>query len=109
MKVGKPDRTNRTARIKSGYKAEAQQTASPPAAPIPVSASVLGIPEAEVTPRVRDAIMTLMHEVDRLRREVEQMRERVEDLAKAADQDVLLPILNRRAFVREVSRFVAFA
>jgi len=109
MKVGKTDRTNRTGRIKSGYKADAQKTAASPTAAISVSASVLGIPEAEFTPRVRDAIMTLMHEVDRLRREVEQMRERVEDLAKAADQDVLLPILNRRAFVREVSRFVAFA
>jgi diguanylate cyclase (GGDEF)-like protein len=76
---------------------------------VAATASVLGIPEAEFTPRVRDAIMTLMHEVDRLRREVEQTRARLEDLAKAADQDMLLPILNRRAFVREVSRFIAFS
>ena len=34
------------------------------------SASVLGIPENEFTPRVRDAIMSLMGEVDTLRREM---------------------------------------
>jgi diguanylate cyclase (GGDEF)-like protein len=73
------------------------------------SASVLGIPEVEFTPRVRDAIMTLMHEVDRLRREVEQARGKLQDMARTADQDMLLPILNRRAFVREITRFTAFA
>ena len=32
--------------------------------------TVLGIPEDEFTPRVRDAIMTLMGEIDQLRREI---------------------------------------
>jgi diguanylate cyclase (GGDEF)-like protein len=50
-----------------------------------------------------------MHEVDRLRREVEQARAKLEDMARTADQDMLLPILNRRAFVREIARFTAFA
>jgi diguanylate cyclase (GGDEF)-like protein len=108
MKVGKTDRPNRTGRVRGGYKAVAKDAASP-VIPVAATASVLGIPEAEFTPRVRDAIMTLMHEVDRLRREVEQTRARLEDLAKTADQDMLLPILNRRAFVREVSRYAAFA
>ena len=70
---------------------------------------MLGIPEAEFTPRVRDAIMTLMHEVDRLRKEVEHARAKLDDMARTADQDMLLPILNRRAFVREITRFTAFA
>ena len=109
MKVGKTDRTNRTGRVKSGYKADGRKAAALSVEAPSATASVLGIPEAEFTPRVRDAIMTLMHEVDRLRREVEQTRARLEDLAKAADQDMLLPVLNRRAFVREVSRFTAFA
>lgn len=109
MKVGKTDRTSRATRVKGGYKAAGRKDAAPSIAPVSVSASVLGIPEAEFTPRVRDAIVTLMHEVDRLRREVEQTRSRLQDLAKAADEDMLLPILNRRAFIREVSRFIAFA
>jgi diguanylate cyclase (GGDEF)-like protein len=112
MKVGKTDRTNRTSRVKGAYKAAPAERAASPVTPVTAvsaTASVMGIPEAEFTPRVRDAIMTLMHEVDRLRREVEQTRARLEDLAKAADQDMLLPILNRRAFVREVSRFIGFS
>ena len=72
-------------------------------------ASVLGIPENEFTPRVRDAIMTLMSEVDSLRRELQQTRDRLDEAEKTADQDQLLPVLNRRAFVRELTRYIAFA
>ena len=71
-------------------------------------ASVLGIPEAEFTPRVRDAIMALMGEVDNLRRELTQTRARLDEAEKTADQDQLLPLLNRRAFVRELTRYIAF-
>ena len=111
MKVDKTNRSGRTERVaKSGYaKAGTSQTATTGPASAPVSASVLGIPEAEFTPRVRDAIMTLMHEVDRLRKEVELARAKLDDMARAADEDMLLPILNRRAFVREITRFTSFA
>jgi diguanylate cyclase (GGDEF)-like protein len=71
------------------------------------SATVLGIPEAEFTPRVRDAIMGLMGEVDSLRRELYQTRSKLDEAEKAADQDVMLPLLNRRAFVRELARYIA--
>ena len=70
--------------------------------------SVLGIPEAEFTPRVRDAIMGLMGEVDNLRRELTQTKARLDEVEKAADQDQLLPLRNRRAFVRELTRYIAF-
>jgi len=71
------------------------------------SASVLGIPEAEFTPKVRDAIMGLMNEVDTLRRELAQTRTRLDEAEKTADQDAMLPLLNRRAFVRELTRTIA--
>ena len=71
-------------------------------------ASVLGIPEAEFTAHVRDAIMGLMAEVDRLRQELEQMKARLDAAETEADQDSLLPVLNRRAFVREMSRIMSF-
>jgi diguanylate cyclase (GGDEF)-like protein len=111
MKIDKTNRPGRTERVsKTGY---GKTGATDAAGKVPevqvVSASVLGIPEAEFTPRVRDAIMTLMHEVDRLRKEVEQARTKLADMARTADQDMLLPILNRRAFVREITRFTAFA
>ncbi len=73
------------------------------------TASVLGIPESEFTPRVRDAIMTLMGEVDSLRRELQQMRTHLEEAQKTADQDHLVPLLNRRAFVRELTRYISFS
>jgi len=73
------------------------------------SASVLGIPESEFTPKVRDAIMGLMGEVDSLRRELNQTRARLDEVEKTADQDGMLPLLNRRAFVRELTRYISFA
>lgn len=107
MKVGKSDRPRRTGRTGGSRGA----SAAPPSgqiAPAP-SASLLGIPEEEFTPSVSEAASRLVHEIELLRREVEQTRTRLEDMARTADQDTLLPILNRRAFVREISRFIAFA
>jgi diguanylate cyclase (GGDEF)-like protein len=72
-------------------------------------ASVLGIPNGEFTPKVRDSILQLAHEIERLRRDLARTRARLADLAKTADEDMLLPVLNRRAFMRELSRFIALA
>jgi diguanylate cyclase (GGDEF)-like protein len=86
-----------------------------PTDPLPVlasagiSATVLGIPELEFTPRVRDAIMKLMGEVQSLRHELQQTRIRLEDTERVADQDHLVPVLNRRAFVRDLTRHIAFS
>src|SRR6266436_4340286 len=107
MKAGKSDRPRRTGRT-AGSRGASAAPPSSQIAPLP-SASLLGIPEEEFTPSVRDAAGRLVHEIELLRREVEQTRTRLEDMARAADQDTLLPILNRRAFVREISRFIAFA
>jgi diguanylate cyclase (GGDEF)-like protein len=70
--------------------------------------SIMGIPEGELTPKVRTAIMGLLLDVDRLRQELEVHRERVRHLEKLADQDALVPMANRRAFVRELARMIAF-
>jgi diguanylate cyclase (GGDEF)-like protein len=85
----------------------AEAVAAPP--PVSATASVLGIPEAEFTPRVRDAIVTLMGEVDSLRRELKATRDRLEEVERTADRDHLLPLFNRRAFVRELTRYISFA
>ncbi len=71
---------------------------------VAATVSVLGIPETELTPRIRDAIMTLMAEVENLRRMLQQTQSELEQLERTANTDPLLPILNRRAFVRELSR-----
>ena len=69
--------------------------------------AILGIPEAEFTPRVRDAIMGLMAEVDRLRQDLDRTKKRLDEVESLADRDSLTPLLNRRAFVREMSRVQA--
>ena len=82
------------------------------------AASVLGIPEAEFTPKVRDAIMGLMSEVDSLKAEnaavrellramqeqqkalleqVERMQRRLDDVATAATQTGAPPAIARFA------------
>lgn len=71
--------------------------------------TVMGIPEAEFTPKVREAIMALMAEVDALRRELQMTQSRLKNLEQLADQDTLAPIANRRAFVRELSRMLSYA
>lgn len=83
-------------------------TVEPPAA-TGDSASIFGIPEQELTPKVRDAIMTLMAEVDRLRHEIDQARKRFDELERDVNIDPLVPVLNRRAFVREMGRLMSFA
>lgn len=91
----------------SVQRATGAQSPSPRTATADIS-TVLGIPEAEFTPRVRDAIMNLMAEVERLRQELGRTQARLETAEAFADQDGLLPILNRRAFVREMSRIISF-
>lgn len=86
--------------------AKASGTAAPLAEAGP-TATVMGIPEAEFTPRVREAIMALMEEVESLRRELAGTRSRLADVEKQADLDQMLPVLGRRAFVRELSRHIA--
>jgi len=71
------------------------------------TATVMGIPETELTPRVRDAVMALMREVDHLRNELNRTKLRLADLERLADRDTLTPLYNRRAFVRELSRAMA--
>ena len=50
--------------------------------PTPVAdiAAIMDIPEAEVTPKVRAAIMALMAEVEKLRRENQQKEARIAHL-----------------------------
>jgi len=100
----------RGARTGGAAPAAAARGAAPTAAPRAVdSTSIMGIPAEELTPKVRQAIMALMAEVDRLRQEVERGLARISHLERLADEDALAPIANRRAFVRELARYIAFA
>ena len=60
-----------------------KRPAGPPAAsvqadvssPVSDTVEILGIPEAELTPKIRDALMSLMSDVAALRREVAEARD----------------------------------
>src|SRR5690242_7199238 len=87
----------------------ASGSSSASASAIEETVALAGVPEAEMTPRLRSAIMGLLGEVEGLRRELEDARNRISFLERLADEDSLMPIANRRAFVRELSRMMAFA
>ena len=110
MKIGDGKPVGGVSRLTARERARAGDgsASSGAAAAVSDSASVMGIPEAELTPRVRDALMELMGEVDSLRREVSGLRERLRESEQLADRDPLIPVLNRRAFVRELSRVIAY-
>ncbi|MFN3512191.1 MAG: GGDEF domain-containing protein [Phenylobacterium sp.] len=68
----------------------------------------LGLSEADLTPAVQGALKTLLAEIDDLRAEVGRLKGRLSEAEGLADRDALTPLLNRRAFVRELSRVRTF-
>ena len=82
--------------------------AQPAAAPGDI-VDIAGIAETELTPNVRRALAALMAEVEQLRRQLEDTRQRIGYLEKLADEDPLMPVVNRRAFVRELTRMMAYS
>jgi diguanylate cyclase (GGDEF)-like protein len=79
------------------------------AAPAPDSVGFLGLSELDLTPPVAAAIGNLVGEIEELRREVGRLKARLMEAEELADRDALTPLLNRRAFIRELRRVLAFA
>ena len=69
----------------------------------------LGITEPEMTPAVKEAVQTLLTEIEDLRGEVSRLKTRLAEAEDMADRDALTPLLNRRALVRELGRIRTFA
>jgi diguanylate cyclase (GGDEF)-like protein len=61
-------------------------------------------PGVATTPELR----ALVEEREALRRELADARTQIAQLERLADEDALTPIANRRAFVRELTRMIAF-
>jgi diguanylate cyclase (GGDEF)-like protein len=73
--------------------------------------SVLGIApisQEALTPELREGVARLAAERDRLRDELAKARGRIASLERLADEDPLTGVANRRAFVRQLSRTIAF-
>jgi len=101
-----PVRATEQAAQAYGATGAGQASGPPPAGDV---ATIAGLTEADLTPKVRQALDLLMTEVQRMREELSQARNRINYLEKLADEDTLVPVANRRAFVREMSRMVAYA
>jgi GGDEF domain-containing protein len=54
-------------------------------------------------------LAALLAEVNDLRSEVSHLKSSLAEMENMADQDLLTPLLNRRAFVRELRRVATFA
>jgi diguanylate cyclase (GGDEF)-like protein len=114
MKVGDPVRTgtaNRVSSVKSAAAARAvgSITSITSASSVVDVQGLLGISPQDLTPRVRDAFVALLREVETLRGELDRAKAQLEEMERLADTDTLSPIANRRAFVRELTRIMAYA
>lgn len=69
----------------------------------------MGLGETDLTPAVQLAMKTLLTEIAELRGEVARLKARLVEVEGLADRDALTPLLNRRAFVRELSRVRTFS
>lgn len=111
MKITNTPGTVRAAPTRSVRKADATSASGEASAPrrIDDTVQIFGIPPEQMTERVQHAIMSLMQEVESLRAELDKTNRRLREMEDVADTDTLLPIPNRRAFVRELNRMISFA
>ncbi|HTK36151.1 MAG TPA: GGDEF domain-containing protein [Caulobacteraceae bacterium] len=59
-------------------------------------------------PLAPDALAAARAEIESLRAELARAQQRLAEVELLADRDALTPVLNRRAFVRELTRTLAF-
>lgn len=69
--------------------------------------SITGIAGGDLTPQAQRALTALMEEIDALREELERTQGRQGELLRRADTHAFLPVLNRRAFLRELGHVIA--
>lgn len=78
-------------------------------APAPTPTSAYDIPAHELTPHVCAALESLQTQIASLRAERSQLAAKLRQAEDLADRDTLVPVFNRRALVRELTRVIAFA
>lgn len=90
-------------------RALAQAGAQVASAPPSDTTAFLGLTDQDLTPAVQAALSTLLTEIDDLRGEVGRLKSKLTETEGLADRDALTPLLNRRAFLREVGRIRTFS
>ena len=95
-----PNNDNEPGRLKSTKRRMRKSPAGPAAIP--------ALAGEDMPPQVRSEVMKLVDELDRLKDELVAANERVSELEDMADEDPLVPVLNRRGFERELERTLAY-
>lgn len=72
------------------------------------AAALPDFPQDDLSPEARSAVGQLMAELDRVKEELLAAQRRVVELEHRADEDALVPVLNRRGFDRELERTLAY-
>lgn len=70
-------------------------------------ASILGLPEAAVTPTVLTAVTRALGELDRLRWQESHLRQRLAGLEAQSTRHPLAPVLNRHGFIGLIDELIA--
>jgi diguanylate cyclase (GGDEF)-like protein len=70
---------------------------------------VSGLSAHELTPNVRAVIDRLTAQVESLQADRVRLHQKLRAAEDLADTDTLVPVFNRRAFVRELGRVISFA
>ena len=70
--------------------------------------ALLDLQDDGIPAEARDAILQLLNQIGTLRAEIEANNARIAELEDLADKDPLAPVVNRRAFARELERTKAY-
>jgi diguanylate cyclase (GGDEF)-like protein len=95
-------------RPKPAAKAASETRQTPSLGGLKTRPAPAGGDAADLTPELREQFTRLQAERAAMERELAEARARIAQLERLADEDSLAPIANRRAFVRELSRMIAF-
>jgi len=71
--------------------------------------AALGLEAGDLPRDAEEAILRLLDEIESLRAELDANRRRIAYLENLADRDPLTPVVNRRAFLRELERAKSYA
>lgn len=75
----------------------------------PNDGSTLAIPQEDLTPQMRAALGHMQAQINGLKAERARLSQKLREAEDLADSDTLVPVFNRRAFVRELTRVMSFA
>src|SRR3990167_3390164 len=67
---------------------------------------IMGVPAAEVTPKVQEAISIIMNELDHMRGQMNYAHDHIAWLEGLSEEHSFLPVMNVRGFMRELSRII---